>query len=251
MLNPAEMEAALARLDLFDLARTPNFEPRAVRGDSAVSWRMRGFCICRSAGGPEAAVKAWLAGLEGGCWAISYQKSLRQWKRSTSPAIAVLRCCGIRWRGRMWRFGGRCLIGQMCRICARIVSRTYKIDLPSCGLALQCRRTPDGVSGVSAVPEAEPCRANRAAGGCSIGHRRAAVLQGFAQFQGPDHVLREDRLAEGLGFSGGEVGVDLPPMKRMDTSDCWPTIYDAEYRSGGARCLCARLHGLWLWRLWR
>jgi hypothetical protein len=39
---------------------------------------------------------------------------------------------------------------------------------------------------------------------------QGVVLQGFAQFQGPDAVLREDRLAEGLDWLCAELG--LPPQ---------------------------------------
>ena len=40
---------------------------------------------------------------------------------------------------------------------------------------------------------------------------QAAVLQGFAGFQGPDLVIREDRLAEGLSWLAAEIGVKAAP----------------------------------------
>ena len=39
---------------------------------------------------------------------------------------------------------------------------------------------------------------------------QTAILLGFAQFQGPDLVIREDRRAEGLEFLGAELGLTLP-----------------------------------------
>lgn len=40
---------------------------------------------------------------------------------------------------------------------------------------------------------------------------QTAVLQGFAGFQGPDVVLREDGLAKGLAFLAAETGLDKVP----------------------------------------
>ncbi|MDN5788876.1 hypothetical protein [Pseudorhodobacter sp.] len=42
---------------------------------------------------------------------------------------------------------------------------------------------------------------------------QTAVIQGFAQFQGPDLVLREDSLPMGLGFLAAEIGVDCPVLQ--------------------------------------
>ena len=83
--NFDEMEAALARLDRFDLTRTPNFEPR--RGaDGADSMSPRAtapLLYLPIQGGPEAAVCDWLAALDGGGPLIErvQPESLRQWRR--------------------------------------------------------------------------------------------------------------------------------------------------------------------------
>ncbi len=39
---------------------------------------------------------------------------------------------------------------------------------------------------------------------------QTAVLQGFAGYQGPDIVIREDRMALGLAWLAAEVGVPAP-----------------------------------------
>ena len=41
---------------------------------------------------------------------------------------------------------------------------------------------------------------------------QTAILQGFAQFQGPDIVLREESLPMGLGFIAAELGLECPPL---------------------------------------
>jgi hypothetical protein len=106
--NPDEMERALARLDRFNLHRTPNFEPR--RGPVVPSYLAAArtpllYMPIRS--GPEAAVRRWLAALdqvdEDALQGDFRQASLRKWMRerpgfrsftvirSTSGRRAVLR----------------------------------------------------------------------------------------------------------------------------------------------------------------
>ncbi|OZA15874.1 MAG: nodulation protein NodH, partial [Rhodobacterales bacterium 17-64-5] len=45
---------------------------------------------------------------------------------------------------------------------------------------------------------------------------QTALLQGMAGFQPLDHVLREDRLDEGLAFLAGEVGLAAPGLPADD-----------------------------------
>ena len=70
---------------------------------------------------------------------------------------------------------------------------------------------------------------------------QTAALQGFAQFQTPDAVLREERLAEGLAWLAAEVGVAAPEYRPVDDglpiplSEIWdPELEDAA-REGYAR----------------
>lgn len=95
VVNATEMEAALARLDRFNLARTPNFEPRRAPG-------IPGFVAAADApvlfmpvrGGPDQAVRDWLGRLgRGGLITDFVQKSLRQWKRQQGAhrSFTVLR----------------------------------------------------------------------------------------------------------------------------------------------------------------
>lgn len=82
--NFDRMSDALARLDRFNLSRTPNFEPR--RGAA-----VPGFVAAKGApllympikGGPTSIVKNWLAtlGEDSGLLENFSQKTLRQWKR--------------------------------------------------------------------------------------------------------------------------------------------------------------------------
>lgn len=84
--NPGDLEVGLARLDRFDLGRTPNFEPR--RGPAVPS-----YVACAQApllympikSGPETQVQTWMAALDGvqmdQLQTKLNQKELRQWKR--------------------------------------------------------------------------------------------------------------------------------------------------------------------------
>jgi LPS sulfotransferase NodH len=85
--NYPEMERALARLDRFNLSRTPNFEPR--RGPVVPSYLAAAktpllYMPIRS--GPEQAVRKWLCALDGvdGKALVSdfSQRSLREWKNA-------------------------------------------------------------------------------------------------------------------------------------------------------------------------
>lgn len=98
VVNPDEMERALARLDRFNLARTPNFEPRraaAVPSFVASSRVPLLFMPMRS--GPEQELHDWL-GQFGETVMDMNQKALRQWKRAGRPSqfyrVAAPGCAG-------------------------------------------------------------------------------------------------------------------------------------------------------------
>ena len=230
VLNPAEMAAALARLDRFNLARTPNFEPRraaAVPGMVAAAGAGLLYMPLRS--GPEAAVIRWLAaaGDGGGLTGDFTQKSLRQWKRAHTPhrSFTVLRHPVARAHAA---FCSQILGGAAPELRATL-TRTYSIDLPAPGQSHSARAHRTAFLGFLRF-----LKLNLAG---QTGLRvdahwatQTAVVQGFAQFQGPDAVLREDRLAEGLAFLAAELKVAAPPFTPVPEDAPYPlaTIHDAE-----------------------
>jgi LPS sulfotransferase NodH len=223
--NPAEMEAALALLDLFGVGHVPAFEPRRTPSiPGFVASDVAGLLYMPMRGGSDALVANWLAG----CGTVSgdfNQKTLRQWKRARPGhrSFTVLRHPLLRAYAA---FTDRVLTDDMPEL-RGLLTRSYKVELPPVGA------------------EFADADAHRAAFlgflrflklnlGGQTGFRVAvhwasqtALLQGFAQFQGPDHVLREDRLAEGLADLAKEVGVACPPVNVADTP-ALATIYDAE-----------------------
>ena len=225
VINPAEMEAALARMDLFGLGHNPSFEQRrspaipAVVGSDAA-----GLIYMPMQGGTDATVLAWMAKL-GAVSGDFNQKSLRQWKRARPGhrTFAVIRHPALRAHAA---FVNRVLSGAMPDV-RGVLLRNYKVELPEAGADF---------TDITAHRKAFLAflRLVKLNVGGQTGFRvdahwasQMAVLQGFAQFQSPDHVVREDRMTEGLLFLATEVGVDCPPVGQPENSGL-AAVYDPD-----------------------
>jgi LPS sulfotransferase NodH len=216
--NPVAMAAGLARLDRFNLGRTPNFEPR--RGAGVPGWVAAagaGLLYQPLHGGPVDRVRAWLAACGGDAGLVEgfNQKSLRQWQRANpgARAFTVLRHPLARAHAA---FRDRILTGTAGEV-RGILKRAWKIDLPP----------PDRIDRLTAADQAEAflkflrfLKANlagqTAARVDAAWASQTAVVQGFAAIQSPDALLREDRLAEGLAWLAREAGLAAPPPLPAD-----------------------------------
>lgn len=207
--NPAAMEQALARLDRFNLARTPNFEPR--RGAA-----VPGYIAARTApllflpvkGAPVQPILDWFATL-GGLEGEFTHKSLRQWRRAHPGhrSFTVLRHPLNRAHHAFCALEQGALSGDLRRQLARL----YGIALPAPGQPFTDpaeRRTAflaflrflkRNLAGQTSF-KTDPAWASQ-----------SALLHGFATLQSPDLILREDRLAEGMAFLAAEFGLPSPP----------------------------------------
>lgn len=231
LTNPEAVEAGMARLDRFNLARTPSFEPRRAPAiPSFVAARDCGLLYMPIKGGPEAVVCDWLAAVSPtGLDSDLTQKSLRQWYRSHPRhcSFAVVRHPLL----RAYAAFRRQLIPGHAPEARAILARMRGFDLPG---------DADGFGDLAAEREAFAAflgfvRMNLAG---QTGSRvnpnwasQTAVLQGFAQFQGPDLVLREDRLAPGLAFAATEAGLDTVPAIKdgpNEDTDRLAQIHDAD-----------------------
>lgn len=228
VVNPDEMERALARLDRFNLARTPNFEPRrAPMVPQFVAARRAGLLYMPVRGGPVAQVTEWLNGL-GGIEGEFAQKTLRQWKkaRPNHRSFTVLRHPVARAHEA---FCTQILAGGLGQIREQMV-KIHKLDLPAPGKdyadAAAHRAGFIGFLKWVRLNLSGQTSARVDAHWAS----QAAVLQGFAAFQGPDLVIREERLAEGLAFLAAEVGCDAPvvPSGKTHGFAALGVIYDAQ-----------------------
>ncbi|WP_022702359.1 nodulation protein NodH [Pseudorhodobacter ferrugineus] len=226
--NYDEMVAALSRLDRFNLARTPNFEPR--RAPAIPSFLAAGAALYMPLrGGPEDAVTEWLAAL-GPVTADFSQKSLRQWlrKKPAHRSFTVLRHPVARAHAG---FCSHILTGALPHIREGLI-KSYKLALPKIGEPMTLDQHREAFLGFLYFLKLNVAGQT----GLRIDPRFAsqtAVLQGFAQFQGPDLVLREDSLPMGLGFLAAEIGVACPAIPALpDPSlDLLAQIYDADIES--------------------
>lgn len=226
--NVSAMEQTLARLDRFNLSRTPNFEPRrnaAIPGYLAA--RDVPLLFLPIKGGPAQPLVDWLSSF-GGVERDFTHKTLRQWKRGHPGhrSFTVIRHPLDRAHRAFWELEH----GGMVQEQRNILSRVHGVHLPKPGqpytdpkerhaafLAFLrfLKRNLSGQTGFKTD-----------AGWAT----QTAILQGFAQFQQPDLVLREDTLKEGLAFLATELGLPAPAvtLPRDTCDDALDTIRDGE-----------------------
>lgn len=226
--NPAAMELSLARLDRFNLARTPNFEPRrAAAVPGYIASQAAPLLFMPIKGAPLKPVLNWFASL-GGTETDFTHKTLRLWRRAHpgSRSFTVLRHPLNRAHRAFCALEQGPLQGDQRRLLARL----YGITLPAPGQPFTDpaeRRTAflaflrflkRNLAGQTSF-KTDPAWATQ-----------SAVLQGFATLQSPDLILREDRLAEGMAYLAAELGLpDPPPLPPQDPEDALlDTIRDGE-----------------------
>ena len=209
--NFAAMEASLARLDRFNLSRTPNFEPR--RGPS-----VPGFIACKEAGllympirpALSAPLRDWMATI-GPLEEGFSQKTLRQWKRKHTGhrSFTVVRHPLMR---------AHLALNAVLRRDAMAETRAtlrkgYKLPLPAEGepvkdyaalLVAFLGWLKANLNGQTSLPVQ------------GMWATQSAHIQGFAQFALPDLIIREDRLAEDLAYLATAAGVEAPPLPAFD-----------------------------------
>lgn len=207
--NPEAIAMGLARLDRFNLARTPNFEPR--RAAAIPSFVAAGPLLHMPVkGGPEARVADWLAGI-GRAEGNFTQKTLRQWMRAQPRhrCFAVLRHPLARAH---WAFANKVLTGDLPEIRATF-ARTMQVNLPNPRQA-ETMAVPDHRDAFMAFLRFMKLNLSGQTALRVDAHlaTQTAVIQGFNGFQAPDALLREDRLEEGLHFISAQAGIAAPPL---------------------------------------
>ncbi|MFP4303716.1 nodulation protein NodH [Rhodosalinus sp.] len=237
LANPEALAEGLARLDRFDLGRTPNFEPPrrpAIPGWVAAPRARVLYAPVR--GGPEAEVRAWLAGLDGageGALLRDFtQGTLRKWLRAAPGhrSLTVLRHPLARahhvFCTRILPTGG----GSFARV-RRVIRRTHAIDLPDdwpdAGWTEDRHRAAfEGFLGFLKDNLAGNTNLRIAGEWCS----QSAALQGMGDFAPPDFVLREDEMAEWLpriAAAAGRPHAPPPPEAAPDAPFTLAAIHDA------------------------
>ena len=208
--NLAEMREALTRLDRFNLSRTPNFEPRRPAAiPSAVAAASAPVLFFPIRSGPDTGVREWLSGLGAGGLIDGFeQKTLRQWKRANPGHRCFMVVRHPLLRAHV-AFREKIVSGKLAEQ-RRILIRAYKAVLPEPGMPFAdanaeraaflvfLRYAKLSVAGQTGL-RVDPNWASQ-----------TAVVQGVSGFQPPDHIFREDRIAEGLALLAADLGISAP-----------------------------------------
>ena len=229
--NPEALARALARADLFALARSPVFEPRRPAAiPIVVAAKAAPLLFFPVAAGPQAVVRSWLDGY-GGLIDGFERRTLRQWKldQPGHRAFTVI-------RHPLWRaftaFHSRIVSGRLADHWL-ILTRDYKAVLPDPGtdfasakaerkaFLIFLRYVGRSVSGQSGQ-RVDACWASQ-----------TGIIQAIASFHPLDLIVREDRLTQALSFLEAEVGavpVACPapePMPEALSAICDDEVEDA------------------------
>lgn len=213
--NPEALTEAIAAVDVFNLGRTPSFEPRRAAGVPTALASDRGLLFFPIRSGPETAIRDWFTTL-GDVTEGFEQKSLRQWKRKHPGhrSFTVLRHPLLRAHAAFRR---KIMMGEAQDL-RRILINGFLAELQPPGepfasveaeraafriFLTYCRLAIGGQTGTRVDPGLAS---------------QTALTQGFASFQPLDHILREDRLAEGLAAITVEAGV-APPVVTADPAE--------------------------------
>lgn len=257
--NPQDVTTALARLDRFNLTRTPNFEPR--RGPAAptyVAGENAPLMFLPAPSGPEVEVLQWLAALDGVAPETlrtkMTQKDIRQWKRQHPGhrSFTVLRHPVARAHTAFCR---KILVpgpGSFDKIRATL-RRVFDLPIPS--------DAPDESYSRAAHRRAflaflEFVRANLA-GQTAIRvdpawSSQSTILQGFGEFAPVDFVWREEEWPDAAAALARQMGLqDVPAHKAQpDAPYALEDIYDDEIEAL-AKQIYQRDYMMFGFRTWR
>ena len=206
--NPAEMELALQKQDWFGVGHAPNFEPRRQAGvPSYVVSQVAPLLFLPVKGAPDVRIKGWL-GAFGATETAMNRQALRKWRMAHpgQRSFTVLRHPLARAHTVFADFIKREWMPEL----RPYLKRVHHYDLPGKGYA----SADDYRAGLLVFLDlAKHMLSGRTELKLpAMMATQGAILQGFAQIQPPDMVLREDHLAEGLGRLVADVGLLMPGL---------------------------------------
>ena len=240
--NFAQMEQALARMDRFNLSRTPNFEPR--RGPlipTYVAAARSPLLYMPLKSGPTAAVQGWLAALDQVTAADLQtgfsQKTLRDWLRQHPGhrKFTVVRHPVV-WAHTAFCerivAGGK---GSFAEIRATL-RKVHGVDVPDGGAVPETDVVYDMTAHRTAFLAFLKFLRNNLSAQTSVRTDAAwatqlSLLQGMADFGVADVIARESSLRGDLARLAGQIGrTTMPPL--ADQTDPWAarlaSIYDEQ-----------------------
>ncbi len=209
--NPDEMAAALAQVDWFGLTHTPNFEPKrqAAVGTYLASDTV-GLLFQPIKSGPDQRLRTWLQGY-GAVHSGFDRQALRKWREAHAGqrSFTVLRHPVAR------AYAGYCdfLVKEWMPELRPYLKRVHKFDLPpkvKPGFATATEHRAGFMVFLELIKHILAGRTELKTPPQFA--TQLATVTGFGQVQAPDHLLREERLAEGLRFVCAEAGVEMKPL---------------------------------------
>ncbi len=205
--NPVEMQAGLRAQDWFDLDHAPNFEPRRQAAvPSYIVSQDAPLMFLPIKGAPDARVQGWLAGF-GAMQSDMNRNQLRKWRMAHvgQRSFTVLRHPLARAHAVFCDFIRREWMPEL----RPYLKRVHKYDLPGKGKGYA--NAEDYRAGLLVFLDlAKHMLSGRTELKLpAMMATQGAVLQGFAQMQTPDVVLREDGLAKALAALAADAGVQM------------------------------------------
>lgn len=205
--NPAEMAAALAKLDPFRLGRTPNFE--SPRRPGVPDFRVAAgapLLFMPIPGNPADEITGWLDRIGGGRRSGLTQSELRQWMKDSAPFRSLTLLCHP--AERAWAAFERLFVAGADPALAALIRRQWAIPLsdpldpapPRAAFRAFLLFLKASLNGQTNL-RVDPSWASQ-----------SAHLQGFCQFAVPDMILRPQRLEAGLRHLCADLGLDCPPV---------------------------------------
>ncbi|MCQ0969254.1 hypothetical protein MLD63_02225 (plasmid) [Paracoccus sp. TK19116] len=236
--NYDDMQRALVEMDLFGTTRIPSFETS--RGPAVPSYMAsdagRGLLFMPVRGAPSDRIAQWLA-TQGDVQRDFTQKTLRQWKRGHPGhrSFTILRHPLL----RAWQ-AFRTLIVDAKPELRQVLRDVHRVSLPpDDGLGSmtddqQSRHFGEfldflrrNLNGQTSLPT-HPGWASQ-----------SEVVAGFARFGSPDAIVREDRLAEDMGWLARAVGINPPTSNDLAPQE-WPAFITVRAHIAAARAAYLR-----------
>lgn len=224
LTNPGEVAQVLARIDRFDLGRTPNFEARRGPLLPAVHAGARTpLLFLPLRGAPESNVISWLAALDKVSAEVLPRDfdegRLDRWRRA-NPGFRSFTVLRHPLRRAYAVFARKVLTGEFGAV-REHMARLFGTDLaagPEPRDAFKaylkfCRASISGQTGLQPWP---------------MWATQAAQLQGYAQVIQSDLVLREEDLADDLARLARRLGHAEPPLPQPEIEPGLEGLLDAE-----------------------
>lgn len=218
--NPAEMLAGLGRIDFFNARHTPSFEPRRQGAiNTYVASEAVPLLFQPVKAAPDHALRQWLQSYGSVVTAFDRQ-GLKAWRgdRPGHRSFTVLRHPLARAHAAFCDYLAKDWMAEL----RGHMKRVHKFELPPKGTGfgdLAAHR----VGFLKFLEVIKHLHAGRTELRTPP-HlaSQLATVTGFAQLQAPDHLLREDRLEEGLAFVCAEAGVALKPLPVVMEAEPFP-----------------------------